>query len=140
MAELLATAAPKGLLMVRDELAGWIAGMNSYHGAGRQFWLDPMAAAPIVWSAKAAPIRCRATTRPVYRVGMPPKTLTANRGTIAAQGWSSDGSAHSENSTPALAARLGEGGLGYLADARRGRLPLRFSRPKFLASSDRRAA
>ena len=90
MAELLATAAPKGLVIVRDELAGWIAGMNTYHGAGRQFWLDPMAAAPIVWSAKAAPIRCRATTRPVYRVGMPPKTLTANRGTIAAQGWSSD--------------------------------------------------
>src|SRR4029077_10435348 len=35
VAELLAHAAPKGLLIVRDELAGWIAGMNAYNAGGR---------------------------------------------------------------------------------------------------------
>jgi hypothetical protein len=40
VAELLAAAAPKGLLIVRDELAGWVASMNTYHGGGRQFWLE----------------------------------------------------------------------------------------------------
>ena len=34
VATLLATAAPKGLLIVRDELAGWITGMNAYNDAG----------------------------------------------------------------------------------------------------------
>lgn len=40
VATLLATAAPKGLLVVRDELAGWMAGMTSYNDAGRSFWLE----------------------------------------------------------------------------------------------------
>src|SRR4051812_35343059 len=39
VATLLATAAPKGLLIVRDELAGWLGGMNQYHDAGRAFWI-----------------------------------------------------------------------------------------------------
>jgi hypothetical protein len=37
VATLLATAAPKGLLIVRDELAGWIDGMSAYNPAGRAF-------------------------------------------------------------------------------------------------------
>lgn len=39
-ASLLATAAPKGLLIVRDELAGWLSGMTTYNDAGRAFWLE----------------------------------------------------------------------------------------------------
>jgi hypothetical protein len=40
VASLLATAAPKGLLIVRDELAGWIDGMAAYNPAGRSFWVE----------------------------------------------------------------------------------------------------
>ena len=40
VAALLAHAAPKGLLIVRDELAGWIDSMNAYHGGGRAFWIE----------------------------------------------------------------------------------------------------
>jgi hypothetical protein len=40
VASLLATAAPKGLLMVRDELAGFLLGMSAYHDAARPFWLE----------------------------------------------------------------------------------------------------
>jgi hypothetical protein len=40
VATLLASAAPKGLLIVRDELAGWLLGMNQYHDAGRAFWIE----------------------------------------------------------------------------------------------------
>jgi hypothetical protein len=40
VATLLAQAAPKGLMIVRDEIAGWIAGMSTYNDAGRQFWLE----------------------------------------------------------------------------------------------------
>jgi hypothetical protein len=39
-AAVLATAAPKGLLMVRDELAGWLLGMSAYNDAARPFWLQ----------------------------------------------------------------------------------------------------
>ena len=40
VATLLAAAAPKGLFIVRDELAGWIDGMTSYNDAGRSFWVE----------------------------------------------------------------------------------------------------
>src|SRR5690349_23481223 len=40
VAMLLAAAAPKGLFIVRDELAGWIDGMTSYNDAGRSFWVE----------------------------------------------------------------------------------------------------
>lgn len=40
VASLLAGAAPKGLLVVRDELAGWLLGMNAYNDAGRAFWVE----------------------------------------------------------------------------------------------------
>jgi hypothetical protein len=40
VATLLAAAAPKGLLMVRDELAGFLLGMTAYNDAARPFWLE----------------------------------------------------------------------------------------------------
>src|SRR5260221_4385158 len=40
VASLLATAALKGLLIVRDEFAGWIDGMSAYNRAGRGFWIE----------------------------------------------------------------------------------------------------
>jgi hypothetical protein len=46
VAALLATAAPKGLLVVRDELAGWVAGMNSYNDGGRAFWVEAYGGRP----------------------------------------------------------------------------------------------
>jgi len=46
MASLLAGSAPKGLLMVRDELAGWISAMNAYNEAGRAFWLESYGGRP----------------------------------------------------------------------------------------------
>lgn len=46
VAVLLATAALKGLLIVRDELSGWIAGMNSYNDAGRSFWVEAYGGRP----------------------------------------------------------------------------------------------
>lgn len=46
VAELLACAAPKGLLMVRDELAGWFKGMNSYNSGSRPFWIEAYGGRP----------------------------------------------------------------------------------------------
>ena len=46
VATLLATAAPKGLLITRDELAGWLYGMTAYNEAGRQFWLEAFGGRP----------------------------------------------------------------------------------------------
>ncbi len=46
VATLLASAAPKRLLVVRDELAGWITGMNSYNDAGRAFWVEAFGGRP----------------------------------------------------------------------------------------------
>ncbi len=46
VATLLATAAPKGLLIVRDELAGWIDGMDAYHPAARGFWVEAYGGRP----------------------------------------------------------------------------------------------
>jgi hypothetical protein len=43
---LLATAAPKGLLIVRDEIAGWLTGMDAYNPAGRAFWLEAYGGRP----------------------------------------------------------------------------------------------
>jgi hypothetical protein len=46
VAAVLATAAPKGLLIVRDELAGWLDGMNAYNPAGRAFWIEAYGGGP----------------------------------------------------------------------------------------------
>ena len=44
--ELLALAAPKGVLIVRDELSGWIDGMNAYNDAGRPFYVEAYGGRP----------------------------------------------------------------------------------------------
>ena len=46
VAALLASAAPKGLLIVRDELAGWLTGMTTYNEAGRAFWVESYGGRP----------------------------------------------------------------------------------------------
>ncbi len=46
VATLLAAAAPKGLLIIRDELAGWLLGLTSYNDAGRAFWLEAWGGRP----------------------------------------------------------------------------------------------
>jgi hypothetical protein len=46
VASLLATSAPKGLLIWRDELAGWIDGMATYNPAGRAFWVEAYGGRP----------------------------------------------------------------------------------------------
>jgi hypothetical protein len=46
VAILLAAAAPKGLLICRDELAGWIDGMTTYNEAGRAFWVEAYGGRP----------------------------------------------------------------------------------------------
>jgi hypothetical protein len=59
VAAILATAAPKGVMIVRDELAGWLLGMNAYNPAGRQFWLEAYGGNPYRVERKkhgAAPI------------------------------------------------------------------------------------
>ena len=47
---------PKGVVVVRDELAGFIRGMNRYGGDGeRQFWLQAYGARPYVVDRKKSP-------------------------------------------------------------------------------------
>jgi hypothetical protein len=46
VASLLAAAAPKGLLIIRDELSGWFAGMNAYNDGGRAFWIEAYGGRP----------------------------------------------------------------------------------------------
>lgn len=46
VATLLANTAPKGLLVVRDELAGWLLGMTVYNDAGRAFWIEAYGGRP----------------------------------------------------------------------------------------------
>lgn len=46
----------KGLILVRDELAGWIRGFNRYGGDGeRQFWLQAYGARPYIVDRKKSP-------------------------------------------------------------------------------------
>jgi len=59
VALVLATAAPKGVLIVRDEIAGWIDGMATYNPAGRAFWSKAMAAALIGLSVSSTRTRLR---------------------------------------------------------------------------------
>jgi hypothetical protein len=55
VASLLATAAPKGLLIERDELAGWLRGMNAYNDAGRAFWVESYGGRPYRVERQKAP-------------------------------------------------------------------------------------
>ena len=43
---LLATSAPKGVMVFRDELIGWMFGMRSYNASGREFWLEAYGGRP----------------------------------------------------------------------------------------------
>ncbi|GAB0112725.1 DUF3987 domain-containing protein [Acidisoma sp. C75] len=56
MASLLASAAPKGLLVVRDELAGWLLGMTNYNDAGRAFWLEAYGGRPYRVERQKSPL------------------------------------------------------------------------------------
>jgi hypothetical protein len=55
VATLLATAAPKGLLIERDELSGWLLGMTSYNEAGRAFWVESYGGRPYRVERQKAP-------------------------------------------------------------------------------------
>jgi hypothetical protein len=46
VAMLLAGAAPKGLLIARDELAGFLLGMNAYNEGARAFWIESYGGRP----------------------------------------------------------------------------------------------
>jgi hypothetical protein len=46
VAVLLASAAPKGLMIIHDELAGWLTAMNAYNPAGRSFWVESYGGRP----------------------------------------------------------------------------------------------
>src|SRR3712207_4234580 len=46
VALVLTQAAPKGVLMVRDELAGWLLGMSAYNAGARAFWLESYGGRP----------------------------------------------------------------------------------------------
>jgi hypothetical protein len=46
LAAILATAAPKGVLVTRDEIAGWLTAMNAYNPAGRAFWIEAYGGRP----------------------------------------------------------------------------------------------
>jgi Protein of unknown function (DUF3987) len=46
LASLLAASAPKGLMVIRDELVGWLLGLNAYNEAGRAFWIEAYGGRP----------------------------------------------------------------------------------------------
>jgi hypothetical protein len=46
VAALVASAAQKGVLMVRDEIAGWLLGMGAYNAGARAFWLESYGGRP----------------------------------------------------------------------------------------------
>lgn len=56
VAEHLAGGAPKGLLMVRDELAGHLLGMNAYNDGARAFWLESYGGRPYRVDRKKHPL------------------------------------------------------------------------------------
>ena len=65
VAAILATAAPKGAMMVRDEIAGWLTGMDAYNPAGRAFWLEAYGGRPIgLNAASTARSRSRSSAWP----------------------------------------------------------------------------
>jgi hypothetical protein len=51
-----ATAAPKGLLIERDELAGWLLGLNAYNDAGRAFWVEAYGGGPYFVERQKSPL------------------------------------------------------------------------------------
>lgn len=63
---------PRGLLLVRDELAGWVTSMDQYKakgaGADRQFWLQN-------WSSQAVNVRRKNPDKPGLYVRRPCTTV-----------------------------------------------------------------
>jgi hypothetical protein len=43
---ILANAAPKGVVVMRDEIAGWLLGLNAYNDSGRAFWIEAYGGRP----------------------------------------------------------------------------------------------
>jgi hypothetical protein len=43
---ILADAAPKGVVVMRDEIAGWLLSLNQYNDAGRAFWIEAYGGRP----------------------------------------------------------------------------------------------
>jgi hypothetical protein len=82
VATLLATAAPKGLLIVRDELAGWIVGMSAYNDAGRQFWLEAHGGRPyrVERQKNPKPIEVPRLVAAVYGGAQPDRLALLMRG------------------------------------------------------------
>ncbi|MBR0682219.1 DUF3987 domain-containing protein [Roseomonas eburnea] len=56
VSEHLAGGAPKGLLMVRDELAGHLLGMTAYNDGARAFWLESYGGRPYRVDRKKSPV------------------------------------------------------------------------------------
>jgi Protein of unknown function (DUF3987) len=74
VAAILATAAPKGVAMVRDEIAGWLMGMEAYNPAGRAFWLEAYGGRPYRVERRkhgAEPIEIERLAVAVYGVTQP---------------------------------------------------------------------
>ena len=46
VASVIVTAAPKGPIITRDELVGWLDGMNAYNPVGREFWIEAYGGRP----------------------------------------------------------------------------------------------
>jgi len=74
VATLLATAAPKGLLLVRDELAGWIDGMAAYNPAGRGFWVEAYGGRPYRVERQKHPSRLSSRGSPSAYTARPSPT------------------------------------------------------------------
>jgi hypothetical protein len=55
LGSLLAAAAPKGVLIIRDELTGWIKGMTSYNEAGRAFFIEAYGGRPYLVERQSRP-------------------------------------------------------------------------------------
>jgi hypothetical protein len=56
VAEHLASGSPKGLLMLRDELAGHLIGMGAYNDGARAFWLESYGGRPYRQDRKKNPL------------------------------------------------------------------------------------
>lgn len=82
VAILLATAAPKGLLICRDELVGWIDGMTNYNEAGRAFWIEAYGGRPysIERQKHADPLKIPRLAVAVYGSTQPDKIAALIRG------------------------------------------------------------
>jgi hypothetical protein len=51
----LQAANPKGMLLIRDELAGWLYSMNVYNASGRQFWIECFGGRPYTLTRQKHP-------------------------------------------------------------------------------------